>query len=105
MTDLLERTGALVNKAKSLGADEVIAKTTFGRRMQIRFSNNEVDISKVWNNYLTDVALTWNKRVVATEIRNFERAEERVEDLFKLAKVSQPNPMYGGIAGSTFEYG
>ena len=105
MTDLLERTGALVKKAKSLGADEVIAKTTFGRRMQIRFSNNEIDISKVWNDYLTDVALTWNKRVVATEIRNFERAEERVEDLFKLAKVSQPNPMYGGIAGGTFAYG
>jgi PmbA protein len=105
VTDLLERTGALVKKAKSLGADEVIVKTTFGRRMQIRFSNNEVDISKIWNNYLTDVALTWNKRVVATEIRNFERAEERVEDLFKLAKVSQPNPMYGGIAGGTFAYG
>jgi PmbA protein len=104
VTDLLERTGALVKKAKSLGADEVIARTNFGRRMQIRFSNNEIDISKVWNNYVTEVALTWEKRVVATEIRNFERAEERVEDLFKLAKVSMPNPMYGGVAGGTFTY-
>ena len=104
MTDLLERTGALVRKAKSLGADEVIAKTTFGRKTQIRFSNNEVDISKVWNDYLTEVALTWQKRVVATEIRNFERAEERVEKLFKLAKVTQPNPMYGGVASGAFAY-
>jgi hypothetical protein len=32
MTDLLERTGALVRKAKSLGADEVIAKTTLTTR-------------------------------------------------------------------------
>jgi PmbA protein len=104
MTDLLERTGALVRKAKSLGADEVIAKTTFGRKTQIRFSNNEIDISKVWNDYLTEVALTWQKRVVATEIRNFERAEERVENLFKLAKVTQPNPMYGGVASGSFAY-
>ena len=105
MTDLMERTGALVEKAKSLGADEAIARTNFGRRVQIRFSNNEIDISKVWNNYVTEVALTWEKRVVATEIRNFERAEERVEGLLRLAKVSMPNPMYGGIASGAFEYG
>ena len=105
MTDLMERTGALVEKAKSLGADEAIARTNFGRRVQIRFSNNENDISKVWNNYVTEVALTWEKRVVATEIRNFERAEERVEGLLRLAKVSMPNPMYGGIASGAFEYG
>jgi PmbA protein len=104
MTDLLDRTEALVKKAKALGADEAIAKTTFGRRMQIRFSNNEIDISKVWNSYVTDVVLSWEKRFVATEIQNFERAEERVENLFRLAKVSQPNPMYGGVASGTFTY-
>ncbi|MGD2142533.1 MAG: TldD/PmbA family protein, partial [Candidatus Bathyarchaeota archaeon] len=104
MSDLLEKTETLVKKAKNLGADEAIAKTTFGKRVQIRFSNNEIDISKVWKTYLTEVTLTWEKRVVATDIRDFERAEERIEDLFKLAKVSQPNPMYGGIASGEFKY-
>ncbi|UCH56906.1 MAG: TldD/PmbA family protein [Candidatus Bathyarchaeota archaeon] len=104
MTDLMDRTENLVKKAKALGADEAIAKTSFSRRTQVRFSNNEVDITKVWNDYLTEVTLTWQKRVVATEIRNFAEAEKRVEDLFGLAKVSQPNPFYGGVASGSFSY-
>jgi len=104
VSDLMDKTEALVRKAKALGADEVIAKTTFGRRTQIRFSNNEVDISKVWNDYVTEVSMAWQKRVVATQIQNFVDAEKRVEDLFRLAKVSQPNPFYGGIASGSFTY-
>ena len=79
MTDAMERTEAIVKKGKSLGADDVIARTTLSRRTQIRFSNNEIDISKVWNDYSTEVVLTWQKRVVATEIKNFERIEEKTE--------------------------
>lgn len=104
MSDLLDRTEALVRKAKALGADEVIAKTTFSRRTQIRFSNNEVDISKVWNDYVTDVSMAWQKRIVATQIQNFVDAENRVEDLYKLAKISQPNPFYGGVACGNYDY-
>jgi PmbA protein len=104
VSDLMDRTEALVRKAKALGVDEVIAKTTFSRRTQIRFSNNEVDISKVWNDYVTEVSMAWQKRVVATQIQNFVDAEKRVEDLFRLAKVSQPNPFYGGIASRSFTY-
>jgi PmbA protein len=100
----MDKTEALVNKAKVLGADEVIAKTTFGRRMQVRFSNNQVDISKIWNDYITDIFMAWQKRVVATQIQNFVDAEKRVEDLFKLVKVSRPNPFYGGIASGSFSY-
>jgi PmbA protein len=100
----MDRTEALVTKAKALGADEAIAKTTFGRKTQIRFSNNEVDVSKVWNDYVTEVSMAWQKRVVATQIQDFVDAEKRVEDLFKLAKVSQPNPFYGGIASGSFTY-
>ncbi len=104
MSDVMDRTEALVRKGKALGADEVVAKTTLGRRTQIRFSNNEVDISKVWNDYVTEVSMAWRKRFVATQIQNFVDAERRVEDLFRLAKVSQPNPYYGGVASGRFTY-
>jgi len=105
MSEVLTRTEALVKKAKSLGADEVIAKTTFGRYRQTRFSNNEVDIGVAWNDYLTDIALAWKKRVVATQIRDFKDAERRIEQLFNLAKVSKENPLYGGVASGKFQYG
>jgi PmbA protein len=104
MSTALENTELMVKKAKSLGADEVIAKTTFGKYRQTRFSNNEIDISVAWDEYVTDVALVWNKRLVATEIRDFQNSEKRIEDLFKLAKVSKENPHYGGIAKGKFNY-
>ena len=104
MNDVFARTEETVKKAKSLGADEVIAKTTFGRYRQTRFSNNQVDITVAWNDYVTDVMLAWRKRVVATEIRNFQNVDEQLKRLFELAKVSKENPMFGGFAKGKFEY-
>jgi len=98
------KTEEVVKKGKALGADEVIAKTTFGRYRQTRFSNNQIDISVAWNDYVTDVVLSWKKRVVATQIRNFQSVDERVKRLFELAKVSKENPQWGGVAKGKFRY-
>lgn len=104
MSDYLNKTEEIVKKAKSLGADEVIAKTTFGRYRQVRFSNNQVDTTVAWNDYVTDVALAWKKRVVATQIRNFKDVDGNIKRLMDLAKVSQENPMFGGFAKGRFKY-
>ena len=104
MSKVLAKTEAIIKKGKTLGADEVLAKTTFGLYRQTRFSNNQIDITVAWNDYVTDVALAWNKRLVATQIRNFQNTDKTIEQLFKLAKVSKENPTYGGIAKGTFKY-
>ncbi len=104
MSEVLAKTEAIVKQGKTLGADEVLVKTTFGKHRQTRFSNNQIDITVAWNDYVTDVALAWNKRLVATQIRNFQNADYIMEQLFKLAKVSKENPTYGGIAKGTFKY-
>jgi PmbA protein len=104
MKDILDKVESVVKKGKELGADEVIAKTTLGRYRQTRFSNNDVDISVAWNDYITDVALAWNKRLVATQIKDFKGIKATMEQLFRLAKVSKENPMYGGIAHGKFKY-
>lgn len=104
MSEVLNKTENIVKKAKALGADEVIARTTFGKYRQVRFSNNQVDITVAWNNYVTDVALAWKKRVVATQIRNFANVDASLEQLMKLAKVSKENPLFGGFAKGNFRY-
>ncbi len=104
MSEILAKTEEIVKKAKALRADEIIAKTTFGRYRQTRFSNNQIDISIAWNDYTTDVFLSWKKRVVGTLIRNFQNVDESVKRLFKLAKVSKENPQYGGVAKGKFRY-
>lgn len=104
MNDVLGKTEEIVKKAKALGADEVIAKTTFGRYRQVRFSNNQVDITVAWNDYVTDVAMAWKKRLVVTQIRDFKDVDANLERLFELAKVSKENPMFGGFAKGSFKY-
>jgi PmbA protein len=104
MTDVLSKTEEIVKKAKKLGADQVIAKTTVGKYRQVRFSNNQVDITVAWNDYSTDVTLAWKKRLVATQIHSFDEAEASIKQLLKLAKISQENPKFGGFAQGSFHY-
>ena len=104
MSEILAKTEKIVKKGKALGADEVIARTTIGRYRQTRFSNNQVDISVAWNDYVTNVVLSWKRRVVATRISNFQNVDESIKRLFNLAKVSKENPQYGGIAEGKFRY-
>src|SRR3972149_1252291 len=104
MSGILAKTEQVVKKGKALGADEVIARTTFGRYRQTRFSNNQIDISVAWNDYVTDVVLSWKKRVVATQIHNFQDVDEGVKRLLNLAKVSKENPQYGGVAQGKLRY-
>jgi PmbA protein len=104
MKDTSNKTEEIVKKAKNLGADEIIARTTFGKYRQVRFSNNQVDITVAWNDYSTEVILAWKKRLVATEIHNFLDIDATLEQLIKLAKVSQKSPTFGGFAKGSFHY-
>lgn len=104
MSDVLGKTEEIVKKAKALGADEVVAGTIFGKYLQVRFSNNQVDTTVAWNAYVTDVTLAWRKRVVATQIHNFQNVDASIKKLLELAKVSQENPAFGGFAKGNFRY-
>jgi len=104
MSEIFNKTEEIVKKAKALGADEVIARTTFGRYRQERFSNNQVDITVAWNDYVTDVNLAWKKRIVATQIHNFQEVDASIKRLLELAKVSKENPLFGGFAKGSFRY-
>ena len=104
MSETLAKTETLVKKCKALGADEAIARTVSSRNRQVRFSNNQIDVSLAWNYNVTDIVLSWKKRVVATQISNFLKVNQTLKHLFKLAKVSQENPTYAGFAKGKFTY-
>ena len=104
MSEFLAKTESVVKKGKALGADEVLAKTVFSRNRLLRFSNNQIDTSLAWNNYVTDVVLSWKKRVVVTQIANFQKVNLSLNRLFKLAKVSKENPTHEGFAKGKVDY-
>jgi PmbA protein len=104
MSEMLDKTEGIVKKARNLGADEIIAKTTVGKYRQVRFSNNQVDITVAWNDYVTDIALAWKKRLVVTQIHDFTEADESLKQLLKLAKASEESPTFSGFAKGNFRY-
>ena len=104
MKDLLNKTEEVVKKAKKLGADQVIAKTTISRYRQLRFSKNQTDITVAWNDYVTEVVLAWKKRIVATMIHDFEGVDSGLKRLMNLARVTKESPTFKGFAKGKFRY-
>src|SRR5439155_1437407 len=98
MEDIASR---IVDKAVSLGCKDAVADVIENRSYQIRFARNEVVISNQWRESSASVFLVHDKRVVATDIKDLTKADEAVERLVKIARASQPNPEYAGIACAT----
>src|SRR5437879_2806871 len=94
----------IVEKAISLGCQDAIADVITNRSYQIRFAQNEAVISNRWRESTASVFFVYDKRVLASDIKDLSQADEAVERLVKIAKGSQQNPDYAGIADGPFKY-
>src|SRR2546425_13128344 len=92
----------IVEKAMGLGCQDAIADVVANRSYQIRFAQNEAVISNRWRESTASVFFVYDKRVLASDIKDLSRADEAVERLVKIAKSSQQNPDYAGIADGPF---
>ncbi|HKW42808.1 MAG TPA: TldD/PmbA family protein [Thermoplasmata archaeon] len=101
MEDTVDR---IVEKAISLGCQDAIADVVTNRSYQIRFARNEAVISNRWRENTASVFFVYQKRVLASDIKDLSRADEAVERLVKIAKGSQENPDYAGIGKGPFRY-
>lgn len=94
----------IVDKAQKLGCQDAVADYVQNRSFQIRFGRNEPVISNRWREAYASVFLVHDKRVVATDIKDLTDIDGSLERLVKIAKASQRNPEYAGIARGTFRY-
>src|SRR2546422_3576122 len=88
----------IVEKAMGLGCQDAIADVVANRSYQIRFAQNEAVISNRWRESTASVFFVYDKRVLASDIKDLSRADEAVERLVENAKSSQQKPDYAGIA-------
>jgi PmbA protein len=102
--EIVEKTEHVVKKAKSLGATEVVAEGVVSLDRQVRFSNNQIDISQNWHESAIDVVLTVGKKLVATKINKLDKLDFMTEKLMSIAKASKENPLWGGVAKGKFKY-
>jgi PmbA protein len=94
----------IVERAIALGCEDAVADLVRNRSYQIRFAQNEPVISNRWDEETASVFLVYDKRVVATDIKDLSRVDAALERLVKIAKTSQRNPDYSGIAEGRFKY-
>src|SRR5438445_8609282 len=101
MEDYAER---IVDKAIALGCQDAVADVAVNRSYQIRFAQNQIVISNRWTPTTASVFPVYNKRVVPPDIKDLTKIDPQVENLVKIAKASQENPDYAGIAKGPFKY-
>lgn len=104
MEDFASLAEGIVIRALGAGAQDVVANVYANNSYQIRFAQNQPVIGNRWRERAVFVGLVVDKRVVATEIEDLTRVNEAVDDLVALARKSQENPIYGGIAEGPFQY-
>jgi PmbA protein len=94
----------IVQKAISLGCQDAVADIVTNRSYQIRFAQNEAVISNQWRESTASVFFVYQQRVLASDIKDLSKADEAIARLVKIAKGSQENPDYAGIAKGPFKY-
>jgi len=82
-------------------ATDVVVTYTSGRDSQIRFSNGQVDIAKLWAYSKMSVFIALDRRIGSTEIENPTKPliQKRVRELVLDARKMDRSPLYEGISG------
>ncbi len=87
----------LLNKVLKMGVDEAALMLVERNKRQVRFSNNDIDISKAWLESQIDVFLSKGKHVFLTTIKDLNNAESQIEKYIKLLPNLPPNEDFYGI--------
>ena len=96
----------LKNGLLKKGASDVVVSVQTKDSQLIKYSNNKINTTKKWELTNIGVFVCYDKRIVVTDIRDISKrsAEATIKSIISLAKASQPNREYQGIAKGPFKY-
>jgi PmbA protein len=104
MGDYAAKAEQMVKKATSLGAQDAVADVYVDRNYEVRFSQNQIDISNKWREIAGELFVAVDRRIVVTEVKDFRNVDKIVANAVNIAKRSVENKEYGGIATGPFQY-
>ena len=95
-----------VKKGQKLGASDIIVAAGRSNSRQIKFVDNEIAVTKNWQDESAGVFLNYNKSVVSANIKQFTKQEvdSTLIKLVKLAKLLPPKEDYFGLAKGFSRY-
>lgn len=89
------------------GVDDAVVAANRSLSHQIRFSNNEVSISKRWHTINLSVYLAKDKKIAYTDlndISSIDRVTTALKDLLSFVNSMKENPEFRGISEGPFDY-
>jgi len=94
------------NQLIKKGADDVIVYQSNHDSTQVKFVNNK--IAKTETHLTSDISIftAKSKHLISTNLKdpNKKSADEKIKNIFKFLKHTQPNKDYEGIAKGPFKY-
>lgn len=96
----------VVSRGLEEGASDVAASHVRGVTKMIRFSNNEVTVTKTWRSTSLSILFMMDGRVVVCGLDDLSKRtiQKSLRDLAQIAKVSRPNENYTPLPGGPFHY-
>lgn len=106
MMRVKEVSSFIVSEGLRLGADEVAAIATQSTSRQVRFANNEITVTKTWDETGADILLKRDKRVLTASTTDMskEGIKKALRDLTHMVKVMKPHKNYAPLPEGPFTY-
>jgi PmbA protein len=95
-----------VKKAQKLGATDIIVSAGTSKSQQVKFVNNEVAVTKNWQEEGAGVFFAYKKRVISANIKKFTKQEvdTTLARMISIAKLLPPKEDFYGIAQGKKRY-
>ncbi len=87
----------LLDRVLEMDVDEASLMLVERNKRQVRFSNNDIDISKLWNEKRLDVFIAKGKRMFLTTIKNMNNLDQQLEKYVRLLKNLPENKDFYGL--------
>ena len=96
----------IVNSGLRLGADEVAAIAFRSTSRQVRFANNEVAVTKTWDEIRAGMLLKKDRRVLIASISELskEGIQKALKDLISMVNLMAPHENYAPLPQGPFKY-
>ena len=96
----------IVDLGMKEGATDVVANLVKSQKIMIRFSNNEVSVSKIFLESVVDVFVMVEKHRATTSIStlSMRNIKKVVKNLVKVAKATPPADVYAPLPQGPFKY-
>ncbi len=96
----------IVKEGLKSGADEIAAVAAHGTLRQVRFANNEITVTKTWDQTSASILLKKDKRILIASVTDVSESSIRkaLKKLAQTVNIMKPHESYAPLPEGPFKY-